>query len=137
MPRRGCGKIRPVKALRKIRMLLKCPKCGKKISRDAMICPHCKCDIAASRPDDMERCRTCGTPLPVKEHRATVYKSDPTILDRSPVSAHTVHTPCPKCGDPRPLDRTNRSPLAGKRALVIGLLVVAIVAAGIYFLYLA
>jgi hypothetical protein len=83
----------------------------------------------------MEPCRTCKTLLAVKEHRATVYKSDPTILDRSPVSAHTVHTPCPKCGDPRPLDRANMSPSAGKRMLIVGLVIASIAAAAAYFFY--
>jgi len=117
-------------------MLVKCPDCGKEISRNARICPHCKCDTTAAGPKKTEPCRTCRTPLIVEEHRATVYKSDPKILDRSPVTAHTVHTPCPKCGDPRPLDKANMSPLAGKRMLVISLLVLAIAAAAIYFLYL-
>lgn len=117
-------------------MLVKCPDCGKEISRNARICPHCKCDTTAAGPKKTEPCRTCRTPLIVEEHRATVYKSDPKILDRSPVTAHTVHTSCPKCGDPRPLDKANMSPLAGKRMLAISLLVLAIAAAAIYFLYL-
>jgi ribosomal protein S14 len=117
-------------------MLHKCPNCGKEISKNARICPHCKCDVAAFKPQETERCRTCGTPLPVKEHRAMVYKSDPTILDRSPVSAHTVHKPCPKCGDPRPLDRKNMSSRTGLRVLAAGLLLAAITAAAAYFLYL-
>ncbi len=114
-------------------MLHKCPDCGKEISKNARICPHCKCDIAAFKPQETERCRTCGTPLVVKEHRATVYKSDPKILDRSPVSAHTVHTPCPKCGDPRPLDKANQPRRAGKMALVAALLIAAAGAAAYFF----
>jgi predicted RNA-binding Zn-ribbon protein involved in translation (DUF1610 family) len=114
-------------------MLRKCPDCGKEISKNARICPHCKCDVAAFKPEETERCRTCGTPLPVKEHRATVYKSDPTVLDRSPVSAHTVHTPCPKCGDPRPLDRANMPRRTGRMVLVAALLVAAIAAAAFLF----
>jgi hypothetical protein len=116
-------------------MLLKCPDCGKEISKNARICPHCKCDIATFKPQETEPCRTCKTPLVVKEHRATVYKSDPKILDRSPVSAHTVHTPCPKCGDPRPLDRTNMPSSAGRRALIVGLVIASITAAAAYFFY--
>jgi len=117
-------------------MLLKCPDCGKEISKNARICPHCKCDIAAFKPEETERCRTCRTPLSVKEHRATVYKSDPKILDRSPVSAHTVHKPCPNCGDPRPLDHANMPSRTGKHVLVAGLLLAVIAAVAAYFLYL-
>jgi hypothetical protein len=73
--------------------------------------------------------------LIVGKHRATVYKSDPKILDRSPVTAHTVHTPCPKCGDPRPLDRTNMPSRADKRTLAVALLVAAIAGAAVYFIY--
>lgn len=135
MPHGSCGKIRPVTALRKVRMLQKCPKCGKEISKNARICPHCKCDIAAFKPKETEPCRTCKTPLIVEEHRATVYKSDPKILDRSSVSAHTVHTPCPKCGDPRPLDRSDMPSRAGRRALVVGLVIAALAAVAVYFFY--
>lgn len=116
-------------------MLTKCPECGKEISRNARICPHCKCDTAASKPQETEPCRTCKTPLAVKEHRATVYKSDPKILDRSPVSAHTVHKPCPKCGDPRPLDKANTPQRTGKRALIAGLLIAAATVLLAYFFY--
>lgn len=116
-------------------MLVKCPDCGKKISKNARICPHCKCDTAAAGPKKTEPCRTCRTPLIVEEHRATVYQSDPKILDRSPVTSHTVHTPCPKCGDLRPLDRTNMPSRPLKLALAVALLVAAIAAAA-YFLYL-
>ena len=114
-------------------MLVKCPDCGKEISKNARICPHCKCDTATFKPQETEPCRTCRTPLTIKEHRATVYKSDPKILDRSPVSAHTVHKPCPHCGDPRPLDRTNMPRRTGRMVLVAALLLAAAGVAAYFF----
>ncbi len=109
-------------------MLTKCPSCGNKISQNAKTCPHCKCVIEAFRKPEMKPCRSCGTPLAVKEHHAMVYKSDPKILDRSPVSSHIRHTPCPRCGDPRPLDEVYAPPRSKKTVLLITLLVIVAVA---------
>lgn len=109
-------------------MLTKCPSCGNKISQNAKTCPHCKCVIETFRKPEMKPCRSCRTPLVVKEHHATVYKSDPKILDRSPVSAHVKHTPCPHCGDPRPLDETYAPPRPRKAALWIAALLVGLIA---------
>lgn len=84
-------------------MLVKCPDCGKEISSNTRICPHCKCDTAASRKTETRPCRACKTPLVVKDHLTTEYKSTPWIIDRSSVTASLKYTPCPKCGEPRPI----------------------------------
>lgn len=135
MQRDSCGKMRPTSSYESevIRMLIQCPGCSKEISQNARICPHCKCDVIALRNIETRPCRICKTPLLVKDHLAIVYKSDPKILDRSPVSAHTVHTPCPKCGEPRPLDRSDMPSSAGRRALIIGLIIAALATVAAYF----
>ncbi|MDZ4201060.1 MAG: hypothetical protein U1C96_02830 [Gallionella sp.] len=57
----------------------------------------------------------------------TEYKSTPWIIDRSPVSSSLRYTPCPKCGEPRPiLPDGSFSPLnRWIRKLVIPLLLLA------------
>ena len=84
-------------------MLVNCPDCGKEISRNTKICPHCKCDIAASRKPETRPCRSCKTLLAIKDHLSTEYKSKPWIINRSSVTAALKYTPCTKCGEPRPI----------------------------------
>lgn len=113
-------------------MLTKCPSCGNKISQNAKTCPHCTCVIETFRKPEMKPCRSCRTPLAVKEHYAMIYKSDPKILDRSPVSAHVKHTPCPRCGDPRPLDETFAPPRSKKPVLLAAVLAFVTIAVAIF-----
>ena len=84
-------------------MLIKCPGCGKEISNNAMICPHCKCDTASFAQKEMRPCRICKTPLVVKDQVSVVYKSDPRIVSGNSISSSVKYTPCPKCGEPRPI----------------------------------
>ncbi len=116
-------------------MLTKCPSCGNKISANATSCPHCKCIIENFRKPEMRPCRSCGSSLAVKEHYVTIYKSDPTILDRSPVSEHTKHTPCPKCGDPRPLEGSTAKSSSPMKMIAAAILLLAI-AGATYFAWL-
>lgn len=118
-------------------MLVKCPECGKEISKNAMICPHCKCSVAAARKVEMKPCRVCGTPLLVKDHLSMEYKSTPWIIDRSSVTATLKYTPCPKCGEPRPiLPMEPESPLLKwVKKLVLPVLVVIVLAVAFYLTY--
>lgn len=112
-------------------MLVKCPGCGKEISKNARICPHCKRDTAALQQPEMRPCRACKTPLRVKDHLSTVYTSTPWIVDRSPVTASVKYTPCPQCGEPRPIlpgPIISPARLWAKR-LVLPILIAAAVAA--------
>ena len=84
-------------------MLVKCPGCGKEISKSAMICPHCKCDTRSFAQKETRPCRICKTPLVVKNHLSLVYKSDPSIVAGNSVSSSLKYTPCPKCGEPKPI----------------------------------
>ena len=68
-----------------------------------MICPYCKCSTASLEKKETKPCRICKTPLVVKDHLSIAYKSDPSIVDRNPVSSSLKYTPCPKCGEPRPI----------------------------------
>ena len=110
-------------------MLLKCPECGKEVSKNARICPHCKCNLAAARKVEMKPCRICKTPLLVTDHLSMEYKSTPWIIDRSSVTATLKYTPCPKCGESRPILPTEPESPLQKWALpvliVIGLAVAA------------
>ncbi|HEX5338252.1 MAG TPA: hypothetical protein VFW53_07415, partial [Gallionella sp.] len=115
-----------------LHMMIKCPDCGKKISKNAMICPHCKCSIAAFRKLESKPCRICGTPLLVKDHLAIEYKSTPWIIDRSSVTEHLKYTPCPQCGEPRPiLQAQEKSPL-NKIVVAAVLLAIAVIAGFVY-----
>ena len=120
-------------------MLVKCPGCGKEISSNARICPHCKCDTAASRKSETRACRACKTPLVVKNHLSTEYKSTPWIIDRSSVTAWLKYTPCPNCGEPRPIlpdsDESLMKRWAKKFAVPILLLAVAGIIWAVYLNY--
>ncbi|MDD2914143.1 MAG: zinc ribbon domain-containing protein [Gallionella sp.] len=120
-------------------MLVKCSGCGKEISDNARICPHCKCDTVASRKAETRACRVCKTPLIVKNHLSTEYKSTPWIIDRSSVTAWLKYTPCPNCGEPRPILPDSEVPLmrrwAKKFAIPILLLAVAGIAWAAYLNY--
>ena len=112
-------------------MLVKCPGCGKEISKGAMICPYCKFSTASLEKKQTKPCRICKTPLVVKDHLSIVYKSDPSIVDGNPVSSSLKYTPCPKCGEPRPiLQETAESPVKPALVLIIlgAIVVIAIVA---------
>lgn len=114
-------------------MMVKCPDCGKKISKNAMICPHCKCSIAAFRKLETKPCRVCGAPLLVKDHLSVEYKSTPWIIDRSSVTEYLKHTPCPQCGEPRPILQAQESSWSKKIVVVVLALAVAVIA-GIAYL---
>jgi hypothetical protein len=120
-------------------MLLKCPSCEKEISRNAVICPHCKCDIATFRKPETRPCRVCKTPLIIRNHLSTEYKSTPGVIDRIAVTASLKYTPCPKCGEPRPiLPDSAASPLkrwAKKFAVPVLLLAFAGIAWAVYLNY--
>lgn len=120
-------------------MLLKCPNCEKEISRNATICPHCKCDMFAFRKPETRPCRVCKTPLIIKNHLSTEYKSMPRVVDRILVTASLKYTPCPKCGEPRPiLPDSSVSPMkrwVKKFAAPVLLLAVAGIALAVYLNY--
>jgi hypothetical protein len=84
-------------------MLVKCPGCGKEISKNAMICPHCKCSTSSLEKKETKPCRICKTPLVVDDHLSIVYTSTPSIVNGDPVSSSLKYTPCPRCGEPRPI----------------------------------
>ena len=118
-------------------MLTKCPDCGKEISKNAAICPHCKCNIVAFRKTETRPCRICKTPLIVQDHLSMVYTSTPQIIDRSSVVGELKYTPCPKCGEPRPiLPDSQDSPTQDMvRKLVLAAFVLAAIGLG-YVAYL-
>ena len=118
-------------------MLVKCPGCGKEISKSAMICPHCKCSTQSLAQKEMRSCRICKTPLVVKDHVSIVYKSDPSIVAGNSVSSSLKYTPCPKCGEPKPiLQEAQTSSLKPLRLIFILLALVGIVAVA-YFKFAA
>jgi hypothetical protein len=118
-------------------MLVKCPGCGKEISKSAMICPHCKCSTASSGKKEMKPCRICKTSLVVNDHLSTVYKSDPSIIGGNSVSSSVKYTPCPKCGEPRPiLQETSTSSMKPVLVAII-LMAIAGIAVAAYLKFLA
>lgn len=119
-------------------MLVKCPHCEKEISQNARICPHCKCDTAAFKKPETRPCRVCKTPLVVKDHLSTEYKLAPWAIGRlSSVAASLKYTPCPKCGEPRPilLDSATSPMKRWAKKLAIPILLLA-VAGIIWIVYL-
>jgi hypothetical protein len=108
-------------------MLVKCPGCGKEISKSAMICPHCKCSTTSLEKKETKPCRICKTPLVVKDHLSIVYKSNSSVVDGNPVSSSLKYTPCPKCGEPRPiLQESPSSPIKPGLVIIILLAIVGI-----------
>jgi hypothetical protein len=106
-------------------MLVSCPGCGKEISKSAMICPHCKCDTASLEKKETKPCRICKAPLVVKDHLSIIYKSNPRIVDGNPVSSSVKYTPCPKCGEPRPI--LQESPVSTAKPVLVIIILLAIV----------
>ena len=76
-------------------MMVRCPGCGKEISKSAMICPHCKCSTSSEKRETRP-CRICNATLVLGEHLSIVYKSNPGIVDGDPVTNSLKYTPCPK-----------------------------------------
>jgi Zn finger protein HypA/HybF involved in hydrogenase expression len=118
-------------------MLIKCAGCGKEISKNAMICPHCKSNMASFKKKETKPCRVCNTPLVVVDHLSIVYKSDPGIIDGNPVSSSLKYTPCPKCGEPRPILQDNQSSSLKPFFAVIILLTIAGIVIAAYLKYFA
>jgi hypothetical protein len=110
-------------------MLINCPGCGKEISKSAMICPHCKCSTASFEKKETKPCRICKTQLVVKDHLSIIYKSDPGIIDGNSVSSSLKYTPCPKCGEPRPI--LQETPSSSMKTMLVTIILLAI--AGIAF----
>jgi hypothetical protein len=106
-------------------MLIKCPGCGKEISKGAMICPHCKCNTASLVKKEIKPCRICKAPLILKDHLSIVYKSDPGIIDGNSVSSSLKYTPCPKCGEPRPI--LQDAPASPVKSILVIIMLLAIV----------
>jgi hypothetical protein len=106
-------------------MLVKCPGCGKEISKSAMICPHCKCNTAVSGKKKMKPCRICKAPLVTDDHFSIIYKSDPSIVGGNSVSSSLKYTPCPKCGEPRPI--LQDTPTSSMKSVLAGVILLAIV----------
>lgn len=118
-------------------MLIKCPECGKEISKSAMICPHCKRSTQSSEKKEMRPCRICKTPLVVKDHLSVAYKSDPSIVVGNSVSSSMKYTPCPNCGEPKPiLPGAQTSPMKPLLLIFILLTLIGVVAVS-YFKFVA
>jgi hypothetical protein len=110
---------------------VKCTKCAATMAKDASGCPSC----GAPAPWNLGSCRTCNAPLARSQHR---YKSHYTYVSVSNGNGGTrggsfwQHTPCPKCGDPRPLREFIDTPLGklfsygGIFAGFIGMLVLGV-----------
>lgn len=84
-------------------MSVKCPKCGNGLSPSAKNCPKCGAPAnAAEYRRQYGPCRHCGALLERARHRQihqSTYLRDGNTEYRHDVS----HTPCPHCGDPKPL----------------------------------
>ncbi|MBI3479103.1 MAG: hypothetical protein HY016_01915 [Nitrosomonadales bacterium] len=74
-------------------------------------------------------CRICKTPLVVKDHLSIVYKSNASIVDGDPISSSLKYTPCPKCGEPKPILEESAASASSKWVIAILLVVIGIAAA--------
>lgn len=80
--------------------LIKCEKCGFDISKKAKQCPRC---YNATTLEVMDNCRSCGKKLVRNNHFSkyfSTYMKDGTTTRGKYI---IEHTPCPYCGDPKPL----------------------------------
>lgn len=79
--------------------LIECESCGASMSENADACPSCRQPVV---PEQMANCRSCGKSLQVSKH-CTQYVSSSIVNGTSTSTMHWRHTPCPSCGDPKPL----------------------------------
>ena len=83
-----------------------CKICGKKISKNALICPHCGYSSAPQTAPILKPCLVCGEELELKKHRwLTTHTYSYISNGNSGVGkAKTIHhKPCTQCGEPKPL----------------------------------
>jgi hypothetical protein len=91
-PSESLGASEPVSAKGVIMLLVACEKCGGKVSKNAKACPHCNQPLAKIK---WLPCRICGENLEELKHRVEIGGRYRTAC----------HTPCPKCGEPEPLQK--------------------------------
>ena len=88
--------------------IIKCPSCGKDVSDEAPVCPHCGCKIAGN----LVTCPECGQ----------VYTAE--------------HPNCPHCGAPRPASAFVPTKEDKRKTITIWIIILAVVvvaAAGYFF----
>jgi predicted RNA-binding Zn-ribbon protein involved in translation (DUF1610 family) len=90
---------------------MSCPNCGSAIAINAAYCPKCGVPINVRTVP----CRTCSTPLAVERHRSTYVTSEITGASHYEVNGvvnstvnrsfkhHVDFSPCPNCGESRPI----------------------------------
>lgn len=82
-----------------INNLTKCKNCGNAISKIAKKCPNCG---SLTKQEKMDNCRSCKKPLVRSKHLSINY-SETIQNGTTKILAYNTHSPCPYCGDPKPL----------------------------------
>jgi hypothetical protein len=90
--------------------LVHCEKCGKEKSQKVKGCPHCGHRVL--KPSETYPCRTCGKLLEKAIYRAwssstyqTHFIQDGSSHIGTGIAGGATHSPCPNCGEPKPLFR--------------------------------
>ena len=79
--------------------MIECKNCKAQISPKATCCPQCNTPTSDKA---YGHCRVCGTQL-LRHLYKEVVVSSYQVEGTTRQSATVAHTPCPKCGDPKPL----------------------------------
>lgn len=88
--------------------LVPCVNCGNSISKNAKVCPHCSHVFSATPKVEHAPCRICGKNLEKLKYRwATkhVYAQMVNGTSSTHTQYHIHHEPCPRCGEPKPLQK--------------------------------
>jgi hypothetical protein len=84
--------------------LVNCGSCSAKISAGADRCP--KCGARNERkPVELMACRVCGSELEKAAHRRYSVSAGGVYNGTTQYHSSLEHSPCPKCGEPKPLLR--------------------------------
>ena len=109
--------------------LIKCKKCGHDISNKAIRCSNC---FTSTKTPRFGHCKTCNTELDLDDR---FYPSRQTVVvDGTTMPSFGMPRPCPKCGDPNPLELFSETNLGVFINLVLGLVIALVFCIGLGWL---